>query len=203
MVNLPDDIELMRRLAEHDQAALAELHRRYVNLVFSLSLRILRDNSTAEEVVQDTFLKLWRSPAAWDHTKGRLSSWLLTIARRTAIDRLRHDRLRPVTAAELSAESLPAESPPPEQALWEEGALIRVLLDRLAEEHRSLIEMAFYHGLTHSEIAELTQIPLGTVKSRLRAAMQRLRRLWDEAQSQSQHETPQSSSEIQKSNDIL
>src|SRR5579871_6785493 len=92
---LPTDIELMQRIAQSDQAALSTLYQRYGGIVYSLALRVLQNSGPAEEVTQDVFLEVWNRPQIWDPTKGRLSSWMLTICRYTAIDRLRKDQRRP------------------------------------------------------------------------------------------------------------
>src|SRR5687767_7266943 len=92
---MPDDLDLMRRILRRDQSALGELYDAYGNAVFSLALRILRDSQRAEEIAQDVFLRVWNQPEKWDSTKGRLISWLLTVARYAAIDLLRAEQRQP------------------------------------------------------------------------------------------------------------
>jgi len=176
--------ELLQQVARQDQEALMALYQRYGALVYGLCLRVLRQPGWAEEVTQDVFLKLWRQPDRWDPSLGQFSSWLLTISRNAAIDRLRREgRQAQVawTADDEGQESregahLYAE----EQANWLNGQVLRKLLGRLPPEQQQLIELAFFEGYSHSELAELLHLPLGTVKTRLRMGMQKLRQLWEE-----------------------
>lgn len=176
----PTDIALQSQLMQQNQAALLTLYRRYGGLVYSLALRTLRRPGLAEEVTQDVFLKLWQQPERWNPALGQLSSWLLTITRNAAIDRLRRegrhhtDDWQPHDEAEPGPNTL-------DLGAWTDGQLLRDLLKQLPPEQRDLIELAFFRGYTHSELAEGLGIPLGTVKTRLRAGMQRLRTLWEEA----------------------
>jgi RNA polymerase sigma-70 factor (ECF subfamily) len=178
--------ELLQKIAQQDQQALLTLYQRYGNLVYSLSLRVLRQPAMAEEITQDVFLKLWRQPDRWDPSLGHFSSWLLTITRNAAIDRLRREGRQAPSgwAAADPADDLAAdvESFAADQANWANGQVLRRLLQRLPAEQRELIELAFYEGYTHSELAELLHLPLGTVKTRLRTGMQKLRALWEESE---------------------
>lgn len=178
-----DDSDLMELIVAQDQEALLLLYQRYGSPVYSLALRILRDPGQAEEVTQDTFLKVWQRSSQWDPNKGQLSSWLLTIARYTAIDRLRKER-RITTQAVTSLEE--TVDPPATQGLvgdrlWQDGQLLRELMTQLPSEQAQVIELAFFLGLTHSELAEHLGWPLGTVKTRLRLGLHRLRTLWVDA----------------------
>lgn len=177
-----DDNEIMLRLMRQDQDALLLLYERFGSQVYSLTLRILRDSRLAEEATQDTFLKVWHKSVQWDAARGQVSSWLLTIARYTAIDRLRKEKRH----AALDAEDLETI---PDQALsgspvgdrrWMDGQLLRQLLTRLPAEQAQVIELAFYQGMTHSELAEYLGWPLGTVKTRLRLGLEKLRAMWQE-----------------------
>ncbi|HAJ34435.1 MAG TPA: RNA polymerase subunit sigma [Chloroflexi bacterium] len=176
----PTDIALLSQLTEHNQAALLALYQRYGGLVYGLALRTLRRPGLAEEVTQDVFLKLWQQPERWNPALGQLSSWLVTITRNAAIDRLRRearhsiDDWQPYGEVEANMATL-------DTGAWTDGQLLRDLLQQLPAEQRELIELAFYRGYTHSELAEGLGIPLGTVKTRLRAGMQRLRALWEAA----------------------
>jgi RNA polymerase sigma-70 factor (ECF subfamily) len=188
------ETELLRKIAQRDQGALMALYHQYGGLVYSLCLRVLRQPASAEEVTQDVFLKLWRQPERWNPSLGQFSSWLLTIARNAAIDRLRReDRQAPVQwqteftgefDAALDAAHAPAQTASfaAEHANWLDGQVLRRLLQGLPVEQRELIELAFFEGYTHSELAELLQLPLGTVKTRLRMGMQKLRTLWEESE---------------------
>jgi RNA polymerase sigma-70 factor (ECF subfamily) len=174
---LPDS-ELARRVASRDRAAFLALYDRYAGRVYGLCLRMLQDPAAAEEVSQETFLKLWARAGQFDPRRGALISWLLTIARRTALDRFRREARRPRLQPDDSDDRLnqiPDPSSESEEARW--GSL-RLALQELPEDQRSAIQLAYYQGLSHREIAEFLDIPLGTVKTRIRLGMQRLRRLW-------------------------
>jgi RNA polymerase sigma-70 factor (ECF subfamily) len=180
------EIQLLQQVAQQDQQALMTLYQQYGNLVYSLCLRVLRQSPLAEEVTQDVFLKLWRQPQRWNPALGSFSSWLLTIARHAAIDRLRREgRQAPAAWEEIGESDNPgvqASAFAAEQANWANGQALARLLLKLPSEQRQLIELAFYQGYTHSELADLLQIPLGTVKTRLRMGMQKLRVLWEESE---------------------
>jgi RNA polymerase sigma-70 factor (ECF subfamily) len=176
------DTELIRRVNQRDQNALSELYRRYGALVYSLALRVLQNSTMAEEATQDTFLKVWYQSATWDADKGKLVSWLLTITRYTAIDRLRRERRRPNESSvaiddtfEIADENAVVDDP-----LVQDGRALRALMNRLPAEQVQVIELAFFQGMSHSEIAEHLRLPLGTVKTRVRLGLQKLKDLWTE-----------------------
>lgn len=174
----------MQQIAKGDQRALLLLYERYGNLVFSLALRVLHRSDLAEEVTQDVFLKVWLQPNRWDARIGKLSSWLLTIARNAAIDRLRKERRQPIhnpTTLESNASEL-AYTDTVNNPMWHNGQLVRNLMTQLPTEQYHLVELAFFQGYTHSELSELLDLPLGTVKTRLRLGLKRLRILWEEAE---------------------
>jgi RNA polymerase sigma-70 factor (ECF subfamily) len=178
-----DDIELMKRVAAQDQSAFRALYQQYGKMVYSLAYRILQNATLAEEVTQDTFLKVWQQRTRWDPEKGMLRNWLLTIAHFTAIDRLRKERRQPnlhPDSIEDMEEMLSSRS----DSRWQEGTALRMLLTQLPTEQAALIDLAFFRGMTHSEIASETHIPLGTVKTRLRSGLHRLRELWLESVNQ-------------------
>ena len=167
----------MSRLAAGDMEAVAELYDRYAGQVFALARRILHDAAEAEDVVQDVFSQVWRTAARFESQRGSIAVWLLVIARSRSIDRLRARRARPDATAQAYPESIPDESlPPPEQLLSEEQAVrIRQAMMALPDVQRSALELAFYEGLTHAEIAARLTEPLGTVKTRIRTALLTLR----------------------------
>jgi RNA polymerase sigma-70 factor (ECF subfamily) len=175
-----DDIELMRRLAAHDQQAFRALYQEYGKAVYSLAYRILQNATLAEEVTQDTFLKVWEQKTHWDPNKGKLRNWLLTITHFTAVDRVRRERRQPDVHPE-SIEEIEDELGIGDAVPWQEGTVLRMLVNQLPEEQAALIVLAFFRGLSHSEIADETHIPLGTVKTRLRSGLHRLRELWLES----------------------
>jgi len=175
-VEARDDRELLRAIARRDTDALVALYDRYNRLAFGLAYRILGDAFVAEEVVQDAFMSVWRNAASYDFARGNVRSWLLTIVRNRAIDQLRGrfgrsqsdvdlDALAPVLAVpDLSDEVLTNI----------QASDARAALPAVPEEQRIVIELAYFEGLTHVEIAERLGIPLGTVKSRLRLGLQKL-----------------------------
>lgn len=175
----------MRRVSQQDQNALADLYARYGGPVYSLALRILENTTLAEEVTQDIFLKVWHQSEQWDPDKGRLSSWLLTITRHTSIDRLRKERRQPnLTLTALDdMPHLASTRGLIDDPLWQDGRTLRSLLRQLPPEQVQVIELAFFWGMTHSEMAETLNLPLGTVKTRVRLGLQKLKSLWLEAES--------------------
>jgi len=174
---MKSDRELMAAIGQHDAQALTELYDRYGHRVYSLALFIVRENQLAQEVTQDTFMRVWLSAAQYRFEPGHLAPWLLTIARHLAIDRWRQERRQPPRATAIGhfdaqrVNHLAADDPPLAQDL-------RPLLDDLPIEQRAVIVLAYYQGMSQREIAEHLRLPLGTVKSRLRLAMQKLREAW-------------------------
>ena len=178
MSTLPDD-QLAERVANGEEQALLHLYDRHAGRVYALALRMLGDPMSAEEITQDVFFKLWSRARSYLSSRGSFSTWLLSIARHAAIDRLRLDRRRPSLAddedpAETWAELPDAESTS-EEARWR---ALYFAVRSLPPEHRQVIELAYYQGLSHSQIAELLGWPIGTVKTRLRMGMEQLRRQW-------------------------
>ncbi len=170
----------MRRISERDQSALAEFYDQYGALVYGMTLRVLQDNTLAEEAAQDTFLKVWHQAERWDASRGKVVSWLLTIARFTAIDRLQKEkRQAPPSSVDIDEMHGLGET---DALLGGVAALdaeaLRELLRQLPPEQVQAIELAYFQGLSHSEIATATGQPLGTVKSRIRDGMRALRGMW-------------------------
>ena len=167
-----DDMRLVARVRAGDQQALSELYDRYSKVVYGVALRILHDTGAAEDLLQDIFLQLWRKPDAFDSSRGSLAAWLAVIARHRSIDRLR--QRRPETDIEdcviVTATDLRDET---ERSLTIEK--VRVVMTEMSADQRNAMEMAFFEGLTHTEIAEKTGEPLGTIKTRIRSGLQMLR----------------------------
>ena len=174
-----DDNQLVKRVAQGDERAFLTLYDCYVGRVHALTLRILSDPMLAEEATQDTFLKLWSRAHTYLAERGSLLLWLLTIARRTALDRLRLERRRPTLSDSNdpteALQTIPNGDSLPEENRWRS---MHFAVQALSPEHRQVIELAYYQGLSQSEIAEVLGWPLGTVKTRLRAAMDHLRQDW-------------------------
>lgn len=172
------DREALARVARGDHDALGELYDRHGRLMYSLALRILRDQGDAEDVVQDVFSQAWRQASRYDPGRGTVLGWLLTVTRSRAIDRLRGRKSRPEPTADDSAlRDLPGSLLPADEQLAFAGqaAQIRTALDGISALQRTAIELAFYEGLTHAEIAERLELPLGTVKTRIRQGLLTLR----------------------------
>lgn len=152
---------------------MASLYDRYSKVVYSVALRVLRDPASAEDVLQEIFLQIWRSPDGFIATRGTLGGWLAVVSRNRSIDTLRRRRpSEPVDEMVLpSAYDLGAEAI--RNGMMDKA---RGLIHTLPVEQRKTLEMAFFDGLTHSEIAELTGDPLGTVKTRIRSALLTLRK---------------------------
>ncbi len=169
------DAALVERIVARDESALVALYDRYAGMLSSVLNRILRDTQAAEEILQDIFYQLWRTASQFDPSRGSLPGWLLVIARNRAISRLR--RHNPSQGEELvdNMVLLPTNI---ESAVAQQQLLGRVkgALENLPKEQRDAIELAYFQGLTHSEIARRTGDPLGTVKTRLRSAVETLKR---------------------------
>lgn len=173
-----DDALLISQVEQGSEDALVALHRRYVNLVFSLTLRILGDLMAAEEVTQDVFIKLWQHPRAYDPAKGRFSSWLLTMARHAAIDRLRKDGRQPwlvSTSDGKDQHTSRGQMIPMANLGPHEHEDLRLAVGQLPSDRRQLIELAYFQGMSQQDIAVYLDLPLGTVKTRMRLGMQQLR----------------------------
>ncbi|MGH2724131.1 MAG: sigma-70 family RNA polymerase sigma factor [Actinomycetota bacterium] len=167
--------ELMRRLSGGDQEAVRALYARFGRPVFGMGLRMLGSPQSAEELTQDVFLAAWRKAGRYDPTRGRLSTWLMTIAHNLAVDRIRREAARQARARavlEEAAELAVSE----EEALLDRDSVRRVFLGLSAAERR-LLHQSYFRGWTAREIAEADGIPLGTVKTRLRTTLMKLRRI--------------------------
>jgi RNA polymerase sigma-70 factor (ECF subfamily) len=183
------DEDLIRAVGRGDTAALETLYDRHVRGCFGLSMKVVRDPLVAEEVVQDVFTKLWSAPQSFSPERGKFSGWLLTLVYNRSVDKLRRMR------AHLGHVSLPMDAdgagdqevtaivadtgPGPDEMAWrkERGVILSGYLGKLPEEQRQAITMAYFEGLTQREIAERLRQPLGTVKTRTRAALAKMRQL--------------------------
>jgi RNA polymerase sigma-70 factor (ECF subfamily) len=173
------DRDALERLVWQDDAALAELYDRHGRTAYALAYRVLLDREAAEEAVQEAFLAVWRRAATYQPERGSVRTWLLTVVRNRAIDALRAREARPRTTA---VDDLPLAAPDdPEQAALRrvDGSRVRRAVATLPADQRTAVELAYFAGLSYPEIATRTGVPLGTVKSRLRLALGRLRSLLD------------------------
>jgi len=173
-----DLVSLVELVATGDQSALAALYDATNRLIYSLVLRVLGDMSSAEEVLIDVYTQVWRQAASYDANRGAPLAWMATIARSRAIDRLRsgwQEQRRKESLDVLGDAPSNASSPEESAAASELQKLVREALNVLTPEQRQVIELAYYSGLSHSEIAEKLNQPLGTVKTRTRLGMMKLR----------------------------
>ena len=169
------DAALIQRIVGRDESALAEAYDRYAGMLSSVLNRILRDTQAAEEILQDIFFQLWRTAANFDASRGSLPGWLMVIARNRAISRLR--RHNPAMGDELVENTVVLQSNLESNVAQQQMiGKVKGALENLPKEQRAAIELAYFEGLTHSEIAQRTGDPLGTGKTRLRSAVETLKR---------------------------
>jgi RNA polymerase sigma-70 factor (ECF subfamily) len=178
LVNAPpqssqDDSALLALVKSGDEHAMALLFDRYSKVVYSVALRVLRDPASAEDVLQEIFMQIWRNPDGFIATRGSLGGWLAVVSRNRSIDALR--RKRPTDQIDDMALASPYNlaNEAERNSMMEKA---RSVIYKLPVEQRKTLEMAFFDGLTHSEIAEMTGDPLGTVKTRIRSALTTLRK---------------------------
>ena len=173
------DEDLMPLVQRKDAAAFELVYDRHGGAAFSLAYRIVGDRTSAEDVTQEAFLSVWRSGARYDRARGSVRTWLLGVVRNRAIDSLRREATRAPTV-ELDLERLPDRGPTAEltdsEALRQEAACeVRGALRMLPADQLKVIELAYFGGLSHSEIAEALGMPLGTIKGRMRLGMEKIR----------------------------
>jgi RNA polymerase sigma-70 factor, ECF subfamily len=169
---------LIKRVADGDQSALTTLYDSTSRLVFGLILRVVTDRSSAEEVLLDVYTQVWRQASTYDSKRGAPLAWLMTIARTRGIDRLRsgkHEHQNKESLDAIGEITSSTASPEADSLTAERRQLVRSALDTLSAEQREVIELAYYSGLSHSEIALKLGQPLGTVKTRTRLGMMKLR----------------------------
>jgi len=180
-----DDEQLIDLVARANESALSELYDRYHRLVFSIALHVAGRPEEAEEVTLDVFVLLWQKAHTYRPEKAKVYTWLTTLARNKAIDLVRRENVRPLknslSWAEVSSEP-PTKSQSPERAaeMAARKRRVRAAIGQLSEAQREAIALAYFGGLSHSEIARELELPLGTVKGRIRLGMQKLRALLSE-----------------------
>jgi RNA polymerase sigma-70 factor, ECF subfamily len=181
---IPDDISLLKRIAQHDQTALSQLYDRYARIVYSMAFKSLRSVEESEEVVLDVFAQVWRIAERYDRTKGKADTWLFVLVRSRILDRLRKlqcsQPLSPIET-ELGEIQIPSSSVEPieEAIIGERRDRILSALQLLPEEQRLVIELAYYQGLTRTQISERINVSLGTVKTRIRLGLNKLKNTLD------------------------
>jgi RNA polymerase sigma factor (sigma-70 family) len=174
------DADVMRRIRAGDRTAIDDLYERFRRPAFALARRILGDDALAEDVLQEVFLSVWRDPAAFDRGRGSVASWLLAVVHHKAVDVVRREesqRRRQTLAEEDLALSAPTATRDVEEEAWSRvvAEQVRRALSGLSSGQREALTLAYYGGYTQREVAALTGIPLGTVKTRMLAGMRRLR----------------------------
>jgi RNA polymerase sigma-70 factor, ECF subfamily len=171
------DVDLVAQLAAGSQEALAELYDRYGRLAYSVALRVLGDQGRAEDAVQEAFLKIWNQASTFDLRRGSLRNWLMTSVRNRSIDYLRgrgaHER-QEVQLQPALAEAAARSDPWREVSLSLERDAVREAMSNLPAEQRQAVELAYFAGYSHREIADMTRVPLSTVKGRMRLALEKL-----------------------------
>lgn len=167
------DKSLMDRVCLREQQAMTEIFDRYSGLVYSVALRVLKDSGQAEDVAQEIFFQLWRNPGIFSSSRGTLASWLLVVARNRAIDQLRQRRPAEPVDEVVVASAMNLQNDAERSLIMQR---VRGIIGDLPEEQQRSLQMAFFDGLSHSEIAEKTGQPLGTVKTRIRSALTSLRK---------------------------
>jgi RNA polymerase sigma-70 factor, ECF subfamily len=175
-----DDIQLLRRMAEGNEQALATFYDRWNSMVHAVVLRILRQRDDVEDVVEEAFWQAWRQSSRYEPSRGSVQTWLLTIARSRALDRVRtlkRHREEPLIGdgGEVVLEQASEGDASTEAESAERRAIVLAALAELPAEQREALELGYYNGLSQSEIAERTGQPLGTIKTRMRLAMQKLK----------------------------
>ena len=182
----PDDraveIALLERITRRERAAFEELYARYVNILYATALKFVREESDAQDVVQDVFIQIWDKAKLYDPAKGKPLTWVLTLVRNRSIDRIRAIQRRARLRDEFEAETVTDESAWARESLsrveaGEQGRTLRAAVNQLSPQQRKVIELAYFGGLTQIEIAEKLGEPLGTVKARARRGLLKLKEM--------------------------
>jgi RNA polymerase sigma-70 factor (ECF subfamily) len=179
---LEAEIELLRRVGRGDRASFEALYDRLSGVLFSVAYRLLNNQAAAEDVLQDVFVQIWEKAPLYNPAIGKPLTWALTLTRNKAIDRLRSMQRRTRLQDRVQKESeifeqFDARSSFEVLASAEAGKLVREAMEKLSQDQRQVIELAFFSSMTQTEIAELLNLPLGTVKARIRRGMMKLREL--------------------------
>jgi RNA polymerase sigma-70 factor (ECF subfamily) len=180
-----DDASLLKQIARAQMDAFGELYDRYNRLVFSVAYAILGDRTIAEEVTLDVFVRVWQRAQTYQPERGKVSTWLVAIARHQAIDVLRWKKSQPQAASldwDVASphDKVVLHNPEERAELAQQRERVRAALAQLPDEQRQVLALAYFRGYTHSQIAEALGEPLGTVKTRIRLGMQKLRELLKE-----------------------
>lgn len=172
----PDDSALLGRITDRDETALAALYDRWLGPVYSLVVHLLKDADEAEDVVEETFWQVWQRASAYDASRGTVRTWLLTIARSRALDRIRaRGRTREDTTADIRSAVDQAPDPSVDAESAERRVIVSAAMNQLPEDQRRALELAYFGGMSQTEIATALGEPLGTIKTRMRLGMAKLR----------------------------
>ncbi|MGA7671943.1 MAG: sigma-70 family RNA polymerase sigma factor [Nitrolancea sp.] len=189
MAHEPSDLELIELIRDNqDKRAMEALYDRYARPVYSLAFRVLREQRAAEDVVQDVFLGFWQRPYSYVDERGAFGPWILRVTRNRAIDVIRKRSRElspgPDEQATLFEERIVDQEPEPGEQVWAHTVAheVRAALQQLTDTQKQVIELAYFHGLTQSEMSDRLDIPLGTIKTRVRTALRRLNEIMSEAE---------------------
>lgn len=176
------ELDLIARVARRERAAFEALYARYANILYATALKFLKEDADAQDVVQDVFIQIWDKAKLYDPAKGKPLTWALTMTRNRSIDRIRAIQRRTRLRDDFKAETFVDESAGLREALTEvdaseKGQILRSAVGKLAAQQREVVELAYFQGLTQSEIAERLGEPLGTVKARARRGLMKLKEL--------------------------
>ena len=177
-----EEFELLRRIAQRERAAFEDLYSRYANILYASALKFVKEDADAQDVVQDVFIQIWDKAKLYDPAKGKPLTWALTLTRNRAIDRIRAIQRRTRLRDEFEQETFVDESAGVREALSgvdasEKGQILRAAVSQLSPQQKKVIELAYFGGLTQTEIAEKLGEPLGTVKARARRGLLKLKEL--------------------------
>ncbi len=177
-----EEFELLRRIAQRERAAFEDLYSRYANILYASALKFVKEDADAQDVVQDVFIQIWDKAKLYDPAKGKPLTWALTLTRNRAIDRIRAIQRRTRLRDEFEQETFVDESAGVREALSgvdasEKGQILRKAVSQLSPQQKKVIELAYFGGLTQTEIAEKLGEPLGTVKARARRGLLKLKEL--------------------------
>ena len=180
MTDALDDRDLMMRIGDKDPAALEWLYDRYEKTVYSFAFRIVKDTMAAEEVVQELFMRLWTHSERYDASQGKLTTWMFAVTRNIAVDMLRRKSVRdrgiPVETETLYAVADDLADTAVQVEMRSEGQRVREILDGLSRDQQQVIDSIYYGGMTQQEVSSRYNIPLGTVKSRVRLALKQMKK---------------------------
>ena len=176
------ELDLLARVAKRERAAFEQLYARYSNILYATAMKFLKQDADAQDVVQDVFIQIWDKAKLYDPTKGKPLTWALTMTRNRSIDRIRAIQRRTRLRDDFESETVADESAGVREALSEVDAseksqILRDAVGRLSPEQRKVIELAFFGGLTQSEVADRLGEPLGTVKARARRGLMKLKEI--------------------------